>query len=121
MDNKYIIDKITSYNNHSDLENRFPDFMDDKIDICKNKIKDLKKLKKDILLEKKKHEEVCPNKTDCGHSKMYDKSVEIIESRIQKHSDNKFLKFLSKFWWAFIIPVIIGIVLFLIENFLNSK
>lgn len=23
MDNKYIIDKISSYNNHYDLENRF--------------------------------------------------------------------------------------------------
>ena len=117
MDNKYIIDKITSYNNHYDLENRFPNFIDDKIDISKNKIKDLKKLKKEILLEKKSHEDKCPNKTNYGKSMLYDKSIEIIESRIQKNSDNKFLKFISKFWWAFIIPILIGIVLFLIEKY----
>lgn len=116
MNNKYIIDKISSYNNHYDLENRFPSFIDDKIDISKNKVKDLKKLKKEIISEKKKHEDKCPNKSNCGTSMMYDKSIEIIESRIQKHSDNKFLKFLSKFWWAFIIPIIVGIILFLIEK-----
>lgn len=115
MDNKYIIGKISSYNNHSDLENKFPSFIDDKIDISKNKVKDLKKLKKDILLEKKNHEKECPNKTDCGYSKMYNKSIEIIDSRISKYSDNKFLKFLSKFWWAFIIPILIGVVLFYLK------
>lgn len=116
MDNKYIIDKISSYNNHYDLENRFPSFIDDKIDISKNKVKDLKKLKKEIISEKNKHEDKCPNKSNCGTSMMYDKSIEIIESRIQKYSDNKFLKFLSKFWWAFIIPILVGIILFLIEK-----
>lgn len=115
MDNKYIIDKITSYNNYYDLENRFPNFIDEKIDISKNKIKDLKKLKKEIILEKENHEKECPNKDDCGHSKMYNKSIEIIDSRIQEYTDNKFLKFLYKFWWAFIIPILIAIILFYLK------
>lgn len=115
MDNKYIIDKISSYNNHYDLENRFPSFIDDKIDISKNKVKDLKKLKSEIISEKKKHEDKCTNKTNCGTSMMYNKSIEIIDSLIQKYQDNKFLKFLSKFWWAFIIPILIGVVLFYLK------
>jgi hypothetical protein len=116
MENKYIIDKISSYNNYYDLENKFPSFIDIKIDTSKNKVKDLNKLKKEIFVEKKKHENKCPNKTNCGTSIMYDKSIEIIEIRIQKYSDNNFLKFLSKFWWAFIIPTIIGIIILLFEK-----
>ena len=112
MNNKDIIDKITSYNNYYDLEIRFPNFIDGKIDISKNKVKDLKKLKKEILTEKKKHEQKCTNKTSCGTTKMYNKSIEIIDSRIEKYSNNKFLKFLSKFWWLFVLPTLIGLIIF---------
>ena len=116
MYNKHVIDKISSYNNHYDLENNFPTFIDYEIGISKNKMKDLKKLKKAILLEKKNHEDKCSNKTTCGKSMMYDKSMEIIESRVQNHSNNKFIKFISKFWWTFIIPILSGIVLFFIQK-----
>jgi hypothetical protein len=77
------------------------------------------KLKSEIISEKKKHEDKCPNKTNCGTSMMYNKSIEIIDSRIQKYQDNKFLKFLSKFWWAFIIPILIGVVLFYLKLITN--
>ena len=116
MNNKYIIDKIQSYNNYYDLENRFPSFIDDKINISNNKVKDLKKLKKEIIYEKKKHDYKCLTKSNCGTSMMYDKSIEIVESCIQNHSDNKLLKFLSKFWWNFIITILTGIVLLIIEK-----
>ena len=113
--NKYIIQKINSYNNHYDLEDNFPSFINDKIDISKNKVKDLKKLKKDILSEKKTHEDDCENKDDCDQSKKYNKSLEIIDSRISKYS-YKFLKLLSKFWWLFIIPILVGLILFIITT-----
>lgn len=114
MDNRYIIGKIPSYNNHYDLENRFSSFIDGEIYISKNKVKDLNKLKKEIISEKNRHEDKCSNKSNCKTSMMDDKSIEIIESRIQKYSDNKFLKFLYKFCRTFIIPILVGIFLLLI-------
>ncbi len=108
MDNKYIIDKIKSYNNKYDLENKFPIFIDEKINISKNKYRDLKKLKKEILSEEK---------LDYmgKYTQMFDKSIEIINSRIEKYQDNKLLNFLSKFWWVIIGPILTGVVLFYLK------
>jgi hypothetical protein len=109
MNNIDIIDIIESYNNQYDAEKRFPSLIDE--NFSKNKVKDLRKLKKEIIIKKKNHQINC-KEINCGTTKLYNKCLEIIESQFRK---NRY-KNLAKFWWTFIIPVTIGLILFFIEK-----
>lgn len=108
--NEDTIDTIESYVNELDLNDKFPNFIDKKIDIKSDKIKYLKKLRKDILLIRNEHIKTYEYITNSGYLKKYNASIEIIDSRISKYTDNKLLKFISKFWWVFIIPLIVCII-----------